>query len=71
MSNNGYLLSIEAIDGAGKSTLARNLSQELKLKGKEVLLTHEPGSTPLGEELRNILHNKCNNINPLAEFFFA
>jgi dTMP kinase len=66
--DNGYLLSIEAIDGAGKSSLSRNIAEEFKLRGKKVLLTHEPGSTPLGEELRNILH-KSNDIDPLAEFF--
>jgi dTMP kinase len=66
--DNGYLLSIEAIDGGGKSSLARNLAQELEFKGKKVLLTHEPGSTSLGEELRNILH-KSNDTDPLAEFF--
>jgi dTMP kinase len=51
-----------------QSTIAYNLAQEFKLKGKKVLLTHEPGSTSLGEELRNILH-KSSDIDPLAEFF--
>lgn len=62
------MLLVQHLHLTDQSTIAYNLAQEFKLKGKKVLLTHEPGSTSLGEELRNILH-KSSDIDPLAEFF--
>lgn len=45
----------EGGDGSGKSTQARALSQRLRRRGFDPLLTHEPGGTPLGESLRRLL----------------
>ncbi len=50
MATRGRLLALEGIDGCGKSTQARALSQALGAR-----LTHEPGATALGDTLRQIL----------------
>lgn len=48
-------LTFEGPDGSGKSTQARLLADELRAQGHDVLLTREPGGTPLGEQLREVL----------------
>jgi len=48
-------LVFEGLDGSGKSTLIKTLAQELERRGKSVLVTREPGGTPLGEEIRRWL----------------
>ena len=57
LSTNGFLISIEGPDGAGKSTQARMLLEKIESLGLEALLTREPGGTPIGEEVRKILLN--------------
>lgn len=51
----GKFITLEGIDGAGKTTHLRWLEHLLKEKGKTVIVTREPGGTPLGEALRDIL----------------
>ncbi|MGI6486387.1 MAG: dTMP kinase [Thermoanaerobacterales bacterium] len=51
----GKFITIEGADGAGKSTLTEMLAQYLIHKGRNVVVTREPGGTPLGEDLRHIL----------------
>lgn len=51
----GLFVSFEGGDGAGKSTQARLLAEWLRSRGREVVLTREPGGTPLGVELRQAL----------------
>jgi dTMP kinase len=51
----GRFISLEGIEGAGKSTLARALERELRERGVPVQLTREPGGTPLAEQLRALL----------------
>lgn len=51
----GKFITLEGIDGAGKTTHLRWLEHFLKEKGKTVIVTREPGGTPLGEALRSIL----------------
>ncbi|MBC7335291.1 MAG: dTMP kinase [Clostridia bacterium] len=51
----GYLITIEGIDGAGKTTQAALLGRYLTHAGYAVLATHEPGGTPLGDKLREIV----------------
>ncbi|MCF8010148.1 MAG: dTMP kinase [Clostridiales bacterium] len=51
---------MEGIDGAGKSTQIKMLAEQLLKRGYEVLITKEPGGTPVGEQVRDILLNPCN-----------
>jgi dTMP kinase len=61
-------ISLEGIEGAGKSTVARALHEELQRRGAEVLSTREPGGTPLAETLRGIvLHHGAEHISAAAE----
>ena len=51
----GKFITIEGPDGAGKSTLAAGLRDELQKRGIECLLTREPGDGPIGPQIRAIL----------------
>lgn len=48
----------EGLDGSGKSTLIQGLESRLTAKGHKVVVTREPGGTPLGEALRNVVTTK-------------
>ena len=63
----GAFLTFEGIDGSGKSTQMRMLASELRLRGLEVLATHEPGGTALGKRLREALLDPAETVDPLAE----
>ena len=54
-SGNGRFITVEGIEGAGKSTNLDFVQQLLERAGKRVLRTREPGGTPLGEEVRELL----------------
>jgi len=64
----GILISIEGIDGSGKSTLARALQKQLEKKDLPVLLTYEPGDSPLGKHIRKILQERDFAVCGQAEF---
>lgn len=64
----GFLISIEGIDGSGKSTLSRVLKELLESQNYSVILTKEPGGTPLGLQIRNFLQNRTFDICDKAEF---
>src|SRR6185295_11609319 len=51
----GRFVSLEGVDGTGKSTQAGRLAHALRARGREVVLTREPGGTPAGERLRALL----------------
>lgn len=51
----GLFVTLEGIDGAGKSTQARLLAERLRSPGREVVLTREPGGAPGAEEIRRLL----------------
>lgn len=53
--NGGRFITLEGLEGAGKSSRAVELKAFLEQNGKPVLLTREPGGTPLGERLRELL----------------
>ncbi|HLM01741.1 MAG TPA: dTMP kinase [Pyrinomonadaceae bacterium] len=63
----GKFITFEGIDGSGKSTQARLLAGELRLKGYNVLATMEPGGTPLGRRLREAFLETEETVAPLAE----
>ncbi|KKW67679.1 thymidylate kinase [Lampropedia cohaerens] len=51
----GWFVSVEGIDGAGKSTHVSAIADALRASGQRVCVTREPGGTPLGEKLRALL----------------
>ncbi|MDQ2941065.1 MAG: dTMP kinase [Chloroflexota bacterium] len=51
----GRFVTLEGPEGSGKTTAARNLARWLRQQGREAVLTHEPGGTPLGEAIRELL----------------
>ncbi|WP_406123790.1 dTMP kinase [Streptomyces sp. NBC_00989] len=54
-ASTGFFIALEGGDGAGKSTQAEALAEWIRGKGHEVVLTREPGATPVGKRLRSIL----------------
>jgi dTMP kinase len=58
---------IEGIEGSGKSTLLSALAAALRSDGHEVVVTREPGGTPLGDAVREIFLNRSISIAPLTE----
>jgi dTMP kinase len=63
----GFFLSLEGIDGSGKTTLAVSLEEWLKGKGCEVVRTREPGGTALGRRIRELLLDTGSELSPEAE----
>ncbi len=53
--NRGKFITVEGVEGAGKTSNIEFIKHVLESSGKEVLFTREPGGTPLGEEIRNLL----------------
>ena len=51
----GVFITLEGPDGSGKSSLQRRLAEALRRGGCEVVTTREPGSTPLGEQIRRLV----------------
>ena len=69
----GYFISFEGIDGAGKSTHIDSFCKLMKERfpNREVVLTREPGGTPLGEQLRSLLLEAPMNLETEALLMFA
>jgi dTMP kinase len=64
----GYLIAFEGGDGAGKSTQVQRLAAWLTERGHDVVVTHEPGATPIGHRLREVLLDVGNTgLSPRAE----
>ncbi len=57
----GLFITVEGPDGAGKSTQIEKMREFFEENGKSVLLTREPGGTPISEKLREILLDKNNS----------
>ena len=64
-------VTFEGVDGAGKSTHLAWFADELRRRGHDVVVTREPGGTPLGEQLREILLNQPMSIGTEAMLMFA
>jgi len=67
----GKFITFEGIDGAGKSTHVETISNYLRAKGKTVVTTREPGGTPLGERLRELLLHEPMHLETEALLMFA
>lgn len=68
MQFKGKFITIEGIDGCGKSTLAQNLTAALTQRGASVLLTKEPGGSELGKILRQILQEQKEPVCDKTEY---
>ncbi len=64
-------ITFEGMDGAGKSTHLAWFADALRARGHEVVVTREPGGTPLGEQLREILLHQPMGIGTEALLMFA
>jgi dTMP kinase len=67
----GLFLSFEGIDGAGKSTHIESLAAAFRAQGRTVVLTREPGGTPLAEKLRAMALNDPMDALTEALLMFA
>lgn len=67
----GKFITLEGIDGAGKSTHIVGIADFLRARGKDVVVTREPGGTPLGEKLRELLLSRPMNIETETLLMFA
>jgi dTMP kinase len=61
------LVTFEGIEAAGKSTLIAALNEELTTRGNVVIVTREPGGTPLGDSLRGVFLDPALALDPIAE----
>ena len=61
----GRFITLEGIDGAGKSSHIDFLGERMRARGMEPVVTREPGGTPAGEKLRSLV--LLERMNPLAE----
>lgn len=64
-------ITFEGMDGAGKSTQIARTADWLRARGHTVLLTREPGGTPLGESLRGLLLHEAMHPDTEALLMFA
>lgn len=69
--NTGKFITFEGIDGAGKSTHIATVVDWLSARGLEVVSTREPGGTPLGEKLRELLLHEPMHLETEALLMFA
>lgn len=65
ITKSGKFITLEGMDGAGKSTHIPSIVSQIEAGGCEVVCTREPGGTPLGESLREILLHE--NMHPETE----
>ena len=63
----GRFITVEGIEGVGKSTNLRFVANELRRAGHAVVESREPGGTPLGERIRELLLSPDTRIAPLTE----
>lgn len=67
----GKFITFEGIDGAGKSSHVEWLAEHLRCQGRVVQVTREPGGTPLGERLRELLLNETMHLETETLLMFA
>ena len=69
--NRGKFITLEGIDGVGKSSHLAFIAQHIRMRGLTVITSREPGGTPLGEALRNIVLNEKMHADTEALLVFA
>lgn len=67
----GKFITLEGIDGAGKSTHLAFIAEYLRATGKQVVVTREPGGTPLGEMLRDLVLSQAMHVETETLIMFA
>ncbi|GBE01838.1 thymidylate kinase [bacterium BMS3Bbin06] len=70
----GLFVTFEGIEGSGKTTIAKRISEHLNGEGHNAILTREPGGTEIGREIRRLLLDPENSgIHPVTELllYFA
>jgi dTMP kinase len=67
MGDPGRLIAFEGVEGSGKSTQLELLRRVLEGRGREVVVTREPGGTPAGERVRSVLLDPEVELHPRAE----
>lgn len=66
----GIFITLEGPDGAGKSTQIENIKSYFENAGREVVVSREPGGTPISEKLRNIVLDNGNaEMDDITEMF--
>ena len=70
-THRGCFITLEGLDGAGKSTHVQGLVQHLQERGLDVLCTREPGGTEMGETLRQIVLNQPMQLETELLLMFA
>jgi dTMP kinase len=63
----GFFITLEGIDGCGKSTQLEMLAEALKQRGFDILTTRQPGGTDIGKSIRALMSKEHNRLAPLAE----
>jgi dTMP kinase len=63
----GFFITLEGIDGCGKSTQQEILAEALRARGFDVVTTHQPGGTAIGQRIRKLMIEEHNRLAPLAE----
>jgi len=64
----GMLITFEGVEGCGKTTQIDRLRQHLESSGREVVITREPGGTPIAEAIRNLLLDPVHReMSPVTE----
>jgi dTMP kinase len=67
LQSGGVLIAFEGGEGAGKSSQIALLAQALRDSGTSVVVTHEPGATPVGKQIRKLLLDTEGPISPRSE----
>lgn len=71
MTSKGLFITVEGVDGAGKSTPLAWMTERLQATGRTVVLTREPGGTSLGERLRDLLLHETMDLETETLLMFA